>query len=489
MNVLKKTLMVAFVALIAVSAVFAQAEKEQAEVVVTLSTADNTYGLSSDPDLQQAVTDLIKEKSGVTVNPSIPPLASYTDRINTLINSGDAPDVFSLAQVMAALPRLVAREQVLDLSSYIKSSEKLQKYLSSTLFEIPKTGDGIYFVPYNNPKSKGLYFRQDILDQYGIKFSSNTPTIEEFETELLKLVKAGVVPFTFPKWVDNYQFFYNSFGAWGGVYNKNGQFVDGFQEPQMREALTYLAKLYQEGIINQEFITTENNQMREKVYTAQSAGDIDYLTNYTNYVQNTTKAGKFTDMFVIYGLVGPNGHVGSLNEATQTALCVSAKTKHPDEAFKVIEAIVTDPDLNTAFYGFGIKDKHYTLGADNEIVPTDKAANSGYKYTLNVLSDSFAPIELDKLPFTLTELQLQGIASTREVVKEGALHLGPNHSADVEVGKSDDYDRSVASIKATRESIAAKIIMGAVTLDEGMAEYANFWKSIKGDQILAELNK
>lgn len=490
MNVFKKILVVALIASIALVSVFAQGGKEAAgEVTLSLSCADNSYGISTDPDLQQAITDMIKEKTGVNINPTVPPLASYLDRINTLINSGDAPDVISVSQAMVNVPRFVAREQILDLTDYIKNSEPIQKYLDKSVFALPDTGDRIFFVPYNNPKQKGIYVRKDIMDKYGIKFSSHTPTIEEFKTEMLKLKGTGITPFTFPKWVDNFQFFYNAFGAWGGVCLKDGKYIDGFQTPEMKEALIYIADLYKSGVLNQEFITTENSGMREKVYTAQSAADIDYLTNYVNYETNSAKAGKYTEMFVLYGLVGPNGDCGSLNEATQTCFCISAKTKHPDEAFKVIETIVTDPELYVAFYGCGVKDKHYTLGSQGEIVPTDKAANSGYKYTFNVLSDSFAPLSLDNLPFKLTDSQLKSIAATREVIKDSVAYLGPNHNADVPVGKCDDYDRVVATIKSTRESIAAKIVMGAVTVDEGLAEYANFWKSINGDQLLAQLNK
>ena len=470
-------------------AAFAQgaAEKEDGPVTIKLSSADNTYGLSTDPELQSAVTDLIYEKTGVKVDPIIPPLASYNDKLATLINSGDAPDVFTVAQCMAKIPQYVARGQLLDLTDYIKNSEAL-KIIDSSLLAIPYTEGNNYFVPYNNPKSKGIMLRKDIMEKYGINLSS-TPTTEEFKTEMAKLLGTGIAPFTFPKWVDNFQFFYNSFGAWAGVYkNEDGVYVDGFQEPEIVEALTYIHELYTMGILNAEFITTENSQMREKTYTAQSAADIDYITNYINYVQNTEKAGCPTEMHVIYKLVGPNGDGGALNEATQTALVISSKTKHPDEAFKVLEAIVTDPELYPAFFGIGVEGAHYTLNEKGEITPTDKASNSGYKYTLNYLSDSFLNIDLQNLPFTLNDTLLAGIETTQKHIKAVVPNLGPNHNADVVVGLSEEYDRVSPSIKSTRESIAAKIVMGSVTVEEGMAEYQNFWKSINGPKILEELN-
>ncbi len=484
---MKRFLLFPVVMILASALVFAGGSSESDEPVIQLASADNTYGLSTDPDMQQSITDLIEEKTGVTVEPIIPPLSSYSDKISTLVNSGDIPDVFSIAQAMVKVPQMATRGQILDLTDYIANSEKIKSIIPDSVLSIPDIGGRNYFVPYNYPKSKGLFIRQDIMDQYGINLSS-TPTTEEFLTEMSKLKGTGIEPFTFPKWIDNFQFFYNSFGAWGGVYLRDGKYVDGFQEPEMREALAYLHELYEAGVLNTEFITTENSQMREKVYTGQSAGDIDYVTNYINYFQQTAAAGKPTEMHVIYALIGPNGDGGTLNEATQTALCVSAKTKYPDEAFKVIETIVSDPELYAAFFGIGREGYHYTLGENNEIVPTDKAANSGYKYTLNYLSDSFIDYDLDNLSFSLDEETLSGIRRQREIIDEGGNYLGPNHSADVPVGISDEYDRVSPSIKSTRESIAAKIVIGSVTLDEGMAEYENFWNSINGPEILEELN-
>lgn len=490
MRSMKKMVFVAMVGFTAMSFVCAQGAKEESAtegpVTIKLMTADNTYGLASDPELQAAISDLIFQKTGVKVDPIIPPLSSFKDKLATVVNSGDMPDVMSPSQAMVTVPQMVARGQVLDLTDYIKNSEKL-KMIDPAMFAQPDTGDKNYFVPYNFPKSKGIYVRKDIIDQYGLKLSS-TPTTEEFRTEMKKLLGTGVQPFTFPKWIDNFQFFYNSFGAWGGVYMKDGKFIDGFQTPEMKEALTYLHELYEEGIINKEFITTENSQMREKTYTAQSAADIDYMTNYINYVQQTAAAGKPTEMQILYKLVGPRGEGGSLNEATQTAWVISSKTKHPKEAFKVIEAIVTDPELYAAFYGVGVKDKHYTLDANGGIVPTDRAKNSGYKYTLNYLSDAFCPIDLDNMPYKLNDMLKAGIVKQRETIKAATPYLGPNHSADVPVGLSDEYDRVNPSIKSTRESIVSKIVVGSVTVDQGMAEYENFWKSINGPAILDELN-
>ncbi len=485
---MKRRLALLVFALVGMMVLSASGSSEETSApVLTLASPDNSYGISTDAEMQDSITELINEKTGVAVEPIIPPLSSYADKISTLVNSGDVPDVFAITQAMVKVPQMATRGQILDLTDYIENSSAIKDIIPESVLSICNIDGRNYLVPYNHPKSKVIYVRKDIMEKYDINLSS-TPTTEEFLTEMSKLKGTGIQPFTFPKWVDNFQYFYNSFGAWGGVYLRDGKYVDGFQEPEMKEALAYIHELYETGVLNTEFITTENSQMQEKVYTGQSAADIDYITNYINYVQQTEAAGNPTDMHIIYGLIGPRGDGGTLNEAIQTAFCISSDTKYPDEAFKVIETIVTDPEMYAAYFGIGREGYHYTIGENGEFVPSEKALNSGYKYTYNFLSDSFIDYDPASLPFKLDEQTLDGIARQRALIAEGEAYLGPTHASDVPTGVSDAYDRVSPSIKSTRESIAAKIVIGSVTLEEGMAEYENFWNSINGPEILEELN-
>ncbi|MDD3059230.1 MAG: ABC transporter substrate-binding protein, partial [Sphaerochaeta sp.] len=126
-----KRLLLAFaILLLSVASVSAAGQKESSAAEIPslkLATADNTYGLSTDPELQGAITALIEAKTQTKIEAIIPPLASYTDKLATLVNSGDVPDLFVVAQAMTKIPTMVAREQILDLTGYIKNSPALSK--------------------------------------------------------------------------------------------------------------------------------------------------------------------------------------------------------------------------------------------------------------------------------------------------------------------------------------------------------------------------
>ena len=86
----------------------AVSEKEQKPVSLTLCSSDNTFGLSTDPELQQAVIDMLEEKTKTEIKAIIPPSSSYNDKLETMISGGDVPDIFYVSQAMTRLPNYAA---------------------------------------------------------------------------------------------------------------------------------------------------------------------------------------------------------------------------------------------------------------------------------------------------------------------------------------------------------------------------------------------
>jgi len=445
--------------------------------------SDMSWGGSRDSALQQAFIEVVEKNTNTKITPIIPPHSSVNDKLATLVSSGDAPDMFLVYQAMQRLSSYAIRENIIPLDDYIKKSEKLSK-IDKSLFEYIKVNGKTYYVPKSQPQTKCIYLRKDIADKYGIKLSSK-PTTDEFVTEMKKLVGKDIIPFCFPKWLDNFQFFYNSFGAYGGIYqDASGKYVDGFQTQEMKDALLYIRKLYTEKIMDQEFITNENAKMRENVYKGLAASAIDYTTNYTTYNTQSEAAGAPTEYIPIYQIVGPTGKGGGLNEAIGTAYVVSSKCKTPEAAMRVIEFVVATPEgvMNS---GIGVKGKHYEIAADGTAKATELAASSGYKFSPSFYYSSL--IKVPELGFKWDATTEKNLAKQEEIIKGGIENYGPCYATPA--GKSDTHDRVSPSIKSTRETIASKVVLGTATIEEAYKEYDAFWKSINGDLILQELNK
>ena len=146
-------------------------------VKLTICAPDNTFGKSTDPDMQQAVIDMLEEKANVDLEAVIPPISSYNDKLETMMAGGDVPDIFSISQAMTRLPNYVAREQVMPLDDLIAKSEKLSA-IDQSYYDALAIDGVVYDVPYYYPRVKCLFLRKDIMEKYGINLST-TPTTEE----------------------------------------------------------------------------------------------------------------------------------------------------------------------------------------------------------------------------------------------------------------------------------------------------------------------
>jgi len=458
----------------------ATAETKKEIVNLTVCLPDQQWGTSRDSDLQSEVVKTIEEKTNTKINAIIPPQGSYKEKVAILVSSGDIPDVFRVMQAMSLLPGYAVRGQILPLDEYIKKSPVLSK-IDKSAFDYINVDGKKYYLPKLIPLTKNLWLRKDVADKNGVNLSVN-PTTDQFYTEMKKIAGSGVIPFSFPKFIDNFRFFYNAFGVYDGIYQKDGKFVDGFQVPETKDALEYITKLYKDGIIDKEFITTENAVMREKLSNGKAALDIDYANRYIYYIGESNKFKVPTEFLPINTLVGPKGKLGNLNEAIQDAYVVGAKCKNPQRAVDFIEFLGYSEE-GIKLDNLGIQGKHYVV--ENGVgKASEKASNAGYIW--NSGFTILLPIKLNNLGFKWDEATEKGMPQQVKLYEASTKFNGPSYANPA--GISDAFDKVSPSIKSTREEIATKVVLGTLSADGGIAEYAKFWKSIGGDDILKELN-
>jgi putative aldouronate transport system substrate-binding protein len=365
----------------------------------------------------------------------------------------------------------------------LKNAPEITSLVDPKYFDYLKVDGNIYGVPMYVPLSKVIWLRKDLAEKNGVNLSE-TPTTEEFYNEMKKIVGSGAIPFTFPKFLDNLPFFFNPFGAYFGIgVDQNGKYYDGFNTPQAKEALTYIAKLYKDQIWDKEFLTNENTTIREKLFSGKAASTIDYYNRYIYYALESNKVNASTDFMPIYELKGPNGDGGSLNEAIQDVLCISSKSKVAEKALEVIKYYFYSEE-GVKLRCLGVKDKHYTV-ENNILKATEKAKNSGYKSDINQFLLYYPKVN---------DYGFEWDASTQKLLpqqikynEEATKHLGSKFV--VPGGKSILYDKNLPAYKKKIEEISSKIILGTISVDDGYKEYEAFWKSIRGDQMLEQLNK
>lgn len=455
--------------------------KEKVKLTFCLSQT-GWGGEAVDPELMKEVEKVIEEKTTVDLEVIAPPQSSYNDKLTVMLSADTAPDIFAVRKSMDNIQVYAARGYTRPLDDLLPNFPNITSQVSADYWKYVTVDGKIQGIPMYVPMTKNLWLRKDVIDKYGVNLST-TPTTEEFYTEMKKIAGSGIIPFTFPKFLDNLPFFTNPFGAYFGIaQDASGKFYDGFNTPEMKEALAYVAKLYADGIWDQEFLTNENAMIREKLFSGKAASTLDYFNRFIYYSSESIKINAATDFVPVYELKGPSGKGGNLNEAINDVLSISPDCKYPDRALEVINYYVFTAE-GVMLRCLGVENKHYTIN-NGVIQPTEVATNSGYKCDVNQFYLYFP--QIDKFDFSWGEAESL-IPKQLEINKEVGKYIGPKYV--VPGAKSDLYDKNQPAYKKKIEEIASLIIMGASTVEKGYADYDAFWKSISGDEMLNQLNK
>ncbi len=136
----------------------------------------------------KVAADFGKENPGVTVKPQSIQNEDLDGKLQTALNSGDAPDIF-LQRGGGKMAAMVAAGQLMDLTDGISDSAKSE--ISKGSFTANTLDDKVYAMPVAVLPG-GLFYSQDLFTQAGI---TETPkTIDELNGAVQKLKDAGVSP-------------------------------------------------------------------------------------------------------------------------------------------------------------------------------------------------------------------------------------------------------------------------------------------------------
>ena len=444
---------------------------------------DAWAGEALDPTLINSVKTEMEAANNIEIELIAPLSNNYSKNLQDMVADGDIPDVYILRKAMNNLQLYSVNGYAKDITSLVEKNTNINNTINKTYIDYTRVDGKIYGVPRSKPMSKVLWLRKDILQKYGVTLSE-TPTTDEFFTEMKKLADTNIIPFSFPKFIDNLTFFYNAFNTCGGIgKDSNGLYYDGFNTPETKQALTYIKTLYNEGILDSEFATNENSVIRDKLTSGSAASNIDYFNRYIDYMSEGTAKNSEFDLQPVYMLKGPKGGSGNLNESIQNVYVVSPNCKNPEAAVSFISWMATSEE-SAKMQLVGIKDKHYTV--ENGVIKATEAAKaSGYKTTATNLL--LTNTQIKNFGFKWDSMTEKFLPKQKVIANDNLKYLGPTIIIPGET--SELYDKNALAYKEKIEKLTYKIITGADSIENCYKEYEEFWKNINGDQMIDELNK
>lgn len=320
----------------------------------------------------------IKEVTNVTLKPTIVPMSDYSQKRSLLISSGDAPLVIPKTYP-GEEAAFVASGAILPISDYIdlmpNFKDKIEKWDMESELEGLRQEDKKYYVLPGLHEAVWpdytLIVRTDIFEKHNIAIPT---TWDELYTAMnqLKQEYPDVTPFS-----DRFKFNstlniaatgFGTKGGWGygsGLTYKEDtdEFVYTAATDEYKDMLAYFHKLVDEGLLDKESFTQDDDQAVQKFVTGKSFiinGNSQTVVQHRNDMDKTLGEGKYA----ISKITVPGGPAGQLMSGSrlENGVMISSKVKE-SEHFKAILQFIDwlyYSDEGQEFTKWGVEGVTYT---------------------------------------------------------------------------------------------------------------------------------
>lgn len=480
----------------------------------TENTTDTAQNATQEPDrIKIMMSPANAEIPNVKSSMDIPVIKHMAEKTNTIIDiefidhnkyqelvrlkfaSGDFPDVYQAWQI--------SREEIIPNDLVQELDELLDNYGPNLKQNIPQfawdavTLDGkIMAIPTpasgNAPSERVLFVRKDWMDKVGITDAPKT------SDELLDLLRAfrdqdpngngqkDEIPFSAREkftWLENIT------GMWGVNIDSfsivDGEVVPGFANPNMKKALEFLNIMYEEGLLDSEFLTNSNTTWINKINQNKVGMWNHTSTSGGAWQKRLMDANPNTDADAIAIPTpigkGYNGPVGRVEQPVGVTHYIFKESKVKEAAIRLFDWIATEE--GSMFVQYGIE-------GDTLI----KQENGTYSYLYD--SDKMKANQTAWLPvFKKVEFE-----SIRNKVVIGDIVLTEKTNAAFESARKEGIPNPVWSMPLPEvmqikpdlqhtgtmiQEMMAKIVFGEEPIDY-YDQVIEKWKEAGGDEIIKE---
>lgn len=445
---------------------------KEVEKPASLAFAINV-GLKVDDGFDAWKQEYIK-KTGINLDFTFNEGNEYYQKMELAFASGQTADVLLVGNDKVAV--YAGQGALVDVTDMVANSEVLSA-IDPELLDAVKVNGKLYGVPIEQGGGTVTYMRQDWLDQLGLGVPTN---YEEFITALrgFKTIQPDAIPFTAPGLVaDQAEFYLREFyqDASPEFVKVDGKWVDGMLQPNMVDALTRMRDAYAEGLIDVEVITNKTSTCRDKWYAGQVGTFTYWAGNWNASLENRVQEVIPTAKVTAIPAIAETNYI----KRAPAVLSVSSLSKQPEAAFKYLIEYANDGAEGSTLFQHGVEGMHYNYDATGKVVALPRASK---------------PEELTEKAFVTPAL-----AAVKVSTEGYSFDMDPRISASLAV--LDEYgvqaeivpisktlSKANSTVLAAKEQAVASIVMGQVSVEEGLAKYKAEMENVGIEKIIEELN-
>jgi putative aldouronate transport system substrate-binding protein len=436
----------------------------------------------------------INKRLGIDLEVKVVPESGF-EKINVAMATGDLPDIVTINYPSASLSQWIAEGMLVPLNQYLPQLPTIKAKLEKD-FAWTAVNGNYYGYPFIETERTNttLTYRADWLETLGLK---PPQTLDELYQAMKAITqndpdkngKADTYGLTANKstgFNTSFNFILYAYGLPHGdwVTDSSGKVVPIFEHPAFKQGVEYIRKLWNEKLIDPEFLLNDNQQREQKFYQGKvgfmPAPLFRHVNRLESSLQKVNPQGKLGYMQAPAGPDGKRGMISTPKSGLFTA--VTKQAKNPEKAAKFIEFMLSKEGRD--LLQLGLEGVHYTKQGDTITYNEEERAKDGF--SSNGWSHPLAwgsvvwPLTVNYLP--QTEPQADRAKQSVEVASKGIV---PNL---VNVTTPEEVEMG-GVLGELFNQYYLEMITGKREIDPGIAELSKKWRDQGGAKVLDAVNK
>ncbi|WP_299093578.1 extracellular solute-binding protein [uncultured Metabacillus sp.] len=416
--------------------------------------------------------------------------ASYQEKLNITLASGELPDIMMIPSKDPSFISAVKDGAFWELGPYLKDYPNLSQ-ANEIILNNSSIGGKIYGIYRSRPLGRhGITFRKDWLQNVGLQ----TPkTIDDFYNMLKAFSEkdpdGNGKDDTYGMVISKYTGPWDIMQTWFGAPNKWGEDADGNLQPDFMteeyfNALEFFKKLYDEGLINEDFAVMDPQKWVDPLLNGQAGVIVDVVDHAHRAEEDMLAANPDLKepIDVIGAVEGPTGlhNLPTSGYAGMLAIPKSS-VKTEEELKKVLEFIdkLNDEEAQRLANN-GIEGRHYEI-KDGKFVDlkegNEALVNEGTGF------NQFQPYIPEERFIKPKQTPLRD--KEEQVKKENEEIVVPNPAESL---VSEVYAQKGQQLDNIINDARIKFIVGQID-EAGFKDAIELWRSTGGDDYIEEINK
>ena len=337
---------------------------------------------------------------------------------------------------------------------------------------------------------RGLFYREDILKAIGREVPQ---TIDEFYDTLVAMKEYGVeTPFVFQAKTDLRECIKNGelTSAFGLVsaseYQADGKWHYGACEPEYKDVLTFLKKLYDEGLISVDYLSMEEATSRAMFCNGQAGVMYGNNSRLSTYLASLTDGASMVGGYVIHAADQDHAMYSFADPMTTSddITYISADCKNVELCMQFYNYLFTEE--GNMIRNYGILGESYVIGENGKPEYTELITNNPDGHSMDGMARSYALINWpgihsnDQLAMRHPE-QSQIVAYERWSDTDHDTHVVV-HTAVLDE-YLDEYTDLWTDIDLYINECRAKFISGEMSIENDFDTYLETLKSMNIDRV------